>query len=165
VCRKRVDRGRGLSDNQPLEEETIVMTPRKSPAARELARAREELLVALAARMPRGSVDPPDALLQSGAHWALRAVIDPAETDAGVSFLVGLVSGFQAAESLPTRRVRRLRAEERMVYAEMAAAASDEGGCRNTTDLDDLPAADGDHHVNYFYGRLAAFDAVLRDFG
>ena len=132
---------------------------RRLPTAeRGLEMARDELRAALADRGRAGSLS--DELVKSGAHWALRAAVDPIETDAGISFLVGLVSGFHAAASLPITRIKRLRAEERRVYAEMAAASSDDGV--DTTDLDDLPIADGDHYVNYFYGRLAAFDAALR---
>ena len=102
-------------------------------------------------------------LMRAGDHWALRSVVDPSETDAGISFLVGLVSGFGAAASRSRTDLTHLRAQEGAVLAEMVAAAADHEVSVGSTDLDDVPAADGDHHVNYFYGRLAAFDAVLSD--
>ena len=131
------------------------------PIEQELHHAQRELRDALSARVPSEALEAVPALVETGEHAGLRDVVNPAETDAGISFLIGRVSGLHTALHMSGHRLRRLRADERAAVSEMIAAVA-ESLPAELPDLDDLGPADEDHHINYFYGRLAAFDAVLQ---
>jgi len=112
-----------------------------------------------------------DSIVMTGDHDALMHLVDPDDAQAGLSFLVGEISGLIEALGHPShiaeliereRREFRLGLREVVDEAAGEAMANADYVAEALVDLELIAAADQSHDLNFAYGRLAALAKAPR---